>query len=399
MRWRTGAAPIRSRRTSAARLQAPRTTRQETPCSRRSTTWRCPANWPMMGRFYEAVFGLRSGRSRPLNAATVGDGYVGLNINPLRDGYVGGLDHFGMVVDDVNLVLERARKKFPQANIVKRPSTRPFAAYSAHDPDGNVFDLAEKNKQQARRRLRRAGGDRLEAGPLPQQVRHPHHERGKVRGILRRGVRTQAGQHEERRARLPPHRRPRNAVDPAVVDPDIRGHGDQAARPRPYRFQGGEYRRLQARIVEVVGGCSYLAPMRAGRQQRGGCAQGVVRQRARAANSRWPIPAASGSTSPTSEHDARAMRGALGPLPSTTACRIGPASARGADGLFPRQADQAGDRRVPGRRLRRLCAAAGAAHRQIHPRQSRQSCRRTWAVPPARARRPRSRRRPPRTAP
>src|SRR3954464_12730300 len=103
--------------------------------------------YPMLANFYEAYFGLkRSGKtSRPLNAVTVGDGNVGLNLNPLRDGYVGGLDHFGMVVDDIDPVLERARSKFPQANIVKRPSTRPFAQYSAHDPDGNVFDLAQKS--------------------------------------------------------------------------------------------------------------------------------------------------------------------------------------------------------------------------------------------------------------
>lgn len=104
--------------------------------------------YPMLAKFYEAYFGLKpSGKtSRPLNAVTVGDGYVGLNINPLRDGYVGGLDHFGMVVDDIALVLERARAKFPAANIVKRPSTRPFAAFSGHDPDGNVFDLAQKSE-------------------------------------------------------------------------------------------------------------------------------------------------------------------------------------------------------------------------------------------------------------
>ncbi len=104
--------------------------------------------YPMLANFYEAFFGLkRSGKtSRPLNAVTVGDGYVGLNINPLRDGYVGGLDHFGVVVDDLDVVLERARAKFPQANIVKRPSTRPFANYSGHDPDGNVFDLSQKDE-------------------------------------------------------------------------------------------------------------------------------------------------------------------------------------------------------------------------------------------------------------
>jgi catechol 2,3-dioxygenase-like lactoylglutathione lyase family enzyme len=29
---------------------------------------------------------------------------------------------------------------------VKRPSARPFAAYSGHDPDGNVFDIAQKKE-------------------------------------------------------------------------------------------------------------------------------------------------------------------------------------------------------------------------------------------------------------
>jgi len=41
-------------------------------------------------------------------------------------------------------VLVRLEKKWPGAGIVKRPSTRPFAAYSGHDPDGNIFDLAQK---------------------------------------------------------------------------------------------------------------------------------------------------------------------------------------------------------------------------------------------------------------
>jgi predicted enzyme related to lactoylglutathione lyase len=105
------------------------------------------SNWPMMAKFYEAVFGLRSAeKPRPANGLSIGDGYVGMNINPQRDGYIGGLDHFGMVVDEVPVVLERMRKSFPSANIVKRPSTRPFAAYSGHDPDGNVFDLAEKGR-------------------------------------------------------------------------------------------------------------------------------------------------------------------------------------------------------------------------------------------------------------
>lgn len=98
-----------------------------------------------LGKFYEAVFGLRySGPGRPTTAITIGDGYVGLNLIPRRDGYVGGIDHFGMLVDDVEPVLERMKRKHGNAAIVKRPSTRPFAAYSGHDPDGNVFDLAQR---------------------------------------------------------------------------------------------------------------------------------------------------------------------------------------------------------------------------------------------------------------
>src|SRR3954467_7685011 len=98
-----------------------------------------------LGKFYEAVFGLKlSAQGRPASAITIGDGYVGLNLIPRRDGYVGSIDHFGMVVDDVEPVLERMKRKHRNAAIVKRPSTRPFAAYSGHDPDGNVFDLAQK---------------------------------------------------------------------------------------------------------------------------------------------------------------------------------------------------------------------------------------------------------------
>src|SRR4249919_2468624 len=88
-----------------------------------------------LGKFYEAVFGLKSSaKGRPASAITIGDGYAG------------GIDHFGMVVDDVEPVLERMKRKHKNAAIVKRPSARPFAAYSGHDPDGNVFDLAQKKE-------------------------------------------------------------------------------------------------------------------------------------------------------------------------------------------------------------------------------------------------------------
>jgi catechol 2,3-dioxygenase-like lactoylglutathione lyase family enzyme len=98
----------------------------------------------LLAKVYEAVFGLKHSSFRVTDAPLVADGYVGMQLIPRRDGYVGGLDHFGMVVDDVDTVLERMQKKHRRANLVRRPSSRPFAAYSGHDPDGNVFDLAQK---------------------------------------------------------------------------------------------------------------------------------------------------------------------------------------------------------------------------------------------------------------
>lgn len=117
------------------------------------------ANWPMVGRFYEAVFGLKCSTHRPFHGVVYSDGYAGINFNPKRDGYFGGLDHFGFVVDDAREVLARMKKNWPDSDIVKRPSTRPFAAYSGNDPDCNIFDLAEKNADQRKNMYAQTAAD------------------------------------------------------------------------------------------------------------------------------------------------------------------------------------------------------------------------------------------------
>ncbi len=101
-------------------------------------------NYALESKFYEAVFGMRtSPKSRPTRAVSIGDGYVGMNINPRRAGRPGRLDHYGIQVDDLDATLARIAEKHPDVKAVKRPSTRPFAAYTNHDPDGNVFDLTQ----------------------------------------------------------------------------------------------------------------------------------------------------------------------------------------------------------------------------------------------------------------
>jgi catechol 2,3-dioxygenase-like lactoylglutathione lyase family enzyme len=98
-----------------------------------------------VARFYQAVFGFRAPTNdRVVNAITVGDGYVGLNINPRKPGRPARLDHFGIEVDDAAETMARMKEHYPQVAVLKRPSNRPFAGLTTHDPDGNVFDLSQK---------------------------------------------------------------------------------------------------------------------------------------------------------------------------------------------------------------------------------------------------------------
>ncbi len=108
-------------------------------------------NYALMGKFYEAAFHMRTSRgARATNAVVVGDGYVGLNINPRRAGRQAGFDHFGFEVDNVETVFARFREKYPSVTVLKRPGNRPFAGLSTHDPAGNVFDLSQRGMENRR---------------------------------------------------------------------------------------------------------------------------------------------------------------------------------------------------------------------------------------------------------
>jgi catechol 2,3-dioxygenase-like lactoylglutathione lyase family enzyme len=103
-------------------------------------------HYAINGRYYEALFGMKqSSKPRPARSVVIGDGYVGMNCIPRRDGRYSGLDHFGIEVDDLEDTLARIRKFDPTLEAIKRPPIRPFAAFSAHDPDVNIFDLSQKD--------------------------------------------------------------------------------------------------------------------------------------------------------------------------------------------------------------------------------------------------------------
>lgn len=101
-------------------------------------------NYALESKFYEAVFGMKSSpKARPSRAVSIGDGYVGMNINPRRAGRPSRLDHFGIQVDDLEATVARIKAKHPEVEVLKRPSTRPFVELANHDPDGTVFDLSQ----------------------------------------------------------------------------------------------------------------------------------------------------------------------------------------------------------------------------------------------------------------
>jgi predicted enzyme related to lactoylglutathione lyase len=116
-------------------------------------------NFVREAKFYEAVFGMK--RSKPGSAeeekairtnyaVSIGDGYVGVTVIGRKPGYVPGLHHFGVDVDDVDQAIARIKKNYPEVAVLKRPSNRPFATFGAHDPEGNYFDLTQEGMSNRR---------------------------------------------------------------------------------------------------------------------------------------------------------------------------------------------------------------------------------------------------------
>jgi len=126
-------------------------------------------NAPRLCRFYECLFALTRARAdsspaseeefamrfgypllstkraaKPYDSTVIaGDGNIGVAFLRRRPGYPAGIDHFGIEVDDLDGVFVRCKEKYPAVGFVKRPSNRPFASFSSHDPEGHLFDLTQ----------------------------------------------------------------------------------------------------------------------------------------------------------------------------------------------------------------------------------------------------------------
>ncbi len=100
-------------------------------------------NYALQSKFYESYFGMKtSPEGKPTRSICIGDGYVGMNLNPRRSGRPGRFDHYGIQVDNLEAVVGELKSR--GVKVLKRPAARQFANYSTHDPDGNVFDVTEE---------------------------------------------------------------------------------------------------------------------------------------------------------------------------------------------------------------------------------------------------------------
>jgi len=116
-------------------------------------------NFVREAKFYEAAFGMKRAKPgsaeeekaiRTNYAVSISDGYVGVTVIGRKPGYIPGLHHFGVDVDDVDEAIARIKKNHPEVAVLKRPSNRPFATYGAHDPEGNYFDLTQEGMSNRR---------------------------------------------------------------------------------------------------------------------------------------------------------------------------------------------------------------------------------------------------------
>lgn len=142
-------------------------------------------DYALLGRFYEALFGMRtSPGARPEAAVSISDGYVGMNVNPRGPGRQAGFDHFGFEPDDVERVFARARERYPECRPLRRPGSRPFAGISMHDPAGNVFDLGKEDAADVYADVTREGPHERHIDHFVLRVMDPPRVAGFYRDVL-----------------------------------------------------------------------------------------------------------------------------------------------------------------------------------------------------------------------
>ena len=107
----------------------------------------CAEHPATLAEFYKSTVGLHEVRRMVAEeggpeAVFLTDGYINLAIIPAR-GRQEGIDHFGFLVDDIEVTGRTAKDAGAQTGIAPRPRDGRYAEFRIHDPVGTGIDLAE----------------------------------------------------------------------------------------------------------------------------------------------------------------------------------------------------------------------------------------------------------------
>jgi catechol 2,3-dioxygenase-like lactoylglutathione lyase family enzyme len=103
------------------------------------------------GMLYELIFGMWYDEelSGPATGAVLRDGNVTLNLQARVPGFRGGLDHFGIAVDDIDDTFKKLKSDYPKIEWIDRPEKSPLPGYLSHDPAGSIFALCDASQDKS----------------------------------------------------------------------------------------------------------------------------------------------------------------------------------------------------------------------------------------------------------
>ncbi len=171
-------------------------------------------NFVREAKFYEAAFGMK--RSKPGSeeeqkairtnyAVSISDGYVGVTVIGRKPGYVPGLHHFGVDVDDVDEAIARIKKDIPKSPCSSGHRTGPSPPSAPMIPKAIISISPRKACPTGAMFIRRKQATRTTAAHSSHQI--AGHERAGDRGVLPRSVRLERSGKSPRRSQFLSYRR------------------------------------------------------------------------------------------------------------------------------------------------------------------------------------------------
>ncbi len=108
--------------------------------------------------FYQNIFGMRkitTGMTNDkgeydLTRGHLSDGVIGFAFLQRQAGIRSGLDHFGFNVENIDIVIKRLERNYPEVRIARSLEHVPFSVMRIQDPVGTHIDVSQKGVAKVR---------------------------------------------------------------------------------------------------------------------------------------------------------------------------------------------------------------------------------------------------------